>query len=354
LVCGLSQESNMTDLEKETVDRKLIEANNKGIKIFQIPSLVRRISPINDLFALCELVRIIKAEKPEIVHTHTSKAGILGRLAAKMTKVPVVIHTPHGHVLYGHFGPILSKIFFWIEKIFARLTDRVIVLTAGEGKDYSELNVYPRDKIAQIHSGVNIEKFKQMPVSIVEKKRSLGLNQNGVIIGFIGWLLPIKGPMHLLKAMEDVWRDHDDTLLVFIGKGDLDIDLRAEALKISANGKINFLGWRNDIHEIMPIFDIFVLPSLNEGMGRVLVEAMAAGIPIVASKVGGIPDLVQHGENGLLVPPGDEKALAAGIRQLINDPQKAKKMGQRGRELCNQFSEKSMVEKIDLLYTELL
>ena len=154
--------------------------------------------------------------------------------------------------------------------------------------------------------------------------------------------------------MEDVWQDHDDTILVFLGKGDLDVDLRAEALKTGANGRVNFLGWRNDIDEIMPIFDIFVLPSLNEGMGRVLVEAMAAGKPIVASNVGGIPDLVEHDHNGLLVPPGDEKALATSIKQLINNPEKAKLMGQHGRELCHQFSVEAMVEKIDNLYEDLL
>ena len=315
LVCGLSQESNMTDSEKEAVDGQINEARVNGVKIVQIPSLVRRISPVNDIRALYDLVRIIKTEKPDVVHTHTSKAGILGRMAAKIARVPLIVHTPHGHVFFGHFGPILSRIFLWVERLFAPLTDRVVALTDGESRDYTDLNVYPEDKLVQIHSGVDIEKFKQVPVSAVEKKRSLGLAQNGLVVGFIGWLLPIKGPMHLLKAMEDVWQDHDDTILVFIGKGDLDVDLRAAALKTGANGRVNFLGWRNDIDEIMPIFDIFVLPSLNEGMGRVLVEAMAAGKPIVASNVGGIPDLVQHDDNGLLVPPGDEKALAAGIKR---------------------------------------
>jgi glycosyltransferase involved in cell wall biosynthesis len=288
-----------------------------------------------------------------VVHTHTSKAGLLGRLAAKIARVPCIVHTPHGHVFFGHFGPVLSRIFLWVERLFAPLTDRVIALTAGEIRDYTDFKVYPQEKLVTIHSGVDVEKFKQVPVGAVEKKRSLGLEQKGLVVGFIGWLLPIKGPMHLLKAMETVWRDHEDTALVFIGKGDLDIDLRAEALKTSANGRVNFLGWRNDINEIMPIFDIFVLPSLNEGMGRVLVEAMAAGKPIVASNVGGIPDLVQHEHNGLLVPPGDEKALAASIKQLINDPEKVKLMGQRGRELCHQFSIEAMIEKIDALYMEL-
>ena len=353
LVCGLSQESNMTDSEMKVVDKQIYDARINGVKIVQIPSLVRRISPVNDVRTLFDLVRIIKTEKPDVVHTHTSKAGILGRLAAIIARVPLLVHTPHGHVFVGHFGPMLSKIFLWVERLFAFLTDRVVVLTEGESRDYTDFNVYPRDKHVKIHSGVDIEKFKQNSVNAVEKKRSLGLDQNGFVVGFIGWLLPIKGPMHLLMAMESVWQNCDDAVLVYIGKGELDVDLRAEAMKISANGRINFLGWRDDVHEIMPVFDIFVLPSLNEGMGRVLVEAMAAGKPIVASNVGGIPDLVQHEYNGLLVPPGDEKALAAAIMELIKDPGKAKAMGQRGRERCHQFSLESMIDKLDQLYMEL-
>jgi glycosyltransferase involved in cell wall biosynthesis len=353
LACGLSQESNMTDSEREAVDRQIDSARVDGVRIIHLPSLVRRISPLYDMRALYDLVRIIRSERPDVVHTHTSKAGILGRLAAKIAKVPIIVHTAHGHVFFGHFGPVLSKIFLWIERLIAPLTDRVVALTAGESKDYTDLDLYPREKLVKIHSGVDVDKFKQVAVGAVEKKRSLGLEQKGPVVGFIGWLLPIKGPMHLLKAMENIWQDHEDANLVFIGKGDLDVDLRAEALKASANGRVNFLGWRSDIDEIMPVFDIFVLPSLNEGMGRVLVEAMAAGKPIVASNVGGIPDLVQHGHNGLLVPPGDEKALAAAIRQLIDDPDKAKMMGQRGRQRCHQFSIDAMVEKIDQLYSEL-
>ncbi len=354
LVHGLSQESNMTDSEKEAVEAQIESARVNGVRIVAAPSLVRRVSPVRDILALVDLVRIIRKEMPDIVHTHTSKAGILGRLATKLINVPSIVHTPHGHVFYGHFGPWLSRIFIWIEKLFSCFTDRIITLTEGEKKDYLELSLCAPGKLFKIHSGVDIEKFKRNPVSAVEKKRSLGLAQNNLVVGFVGWLLPIKGPMHLLKAMENVWQHHDDSILVFIGKGELDVDLRAEALRTGANGRVHFLGWRNDIQEIMPLFDIFVLPSLNEGMGRVLVEAMAAGKPIVASNVGGIPDLVEHDVNGLLVPPGDEKALAAGIRQLIDDPEKAKIMGQRGRELCHQFSLESMVDKLDNLYKDLL
>lgn len=353
LVCGLSQESNMTDSERRTVAVQLDEARRCGVQVVTVPSLVRRISPLSDILALVDLTRIILTEKPDVVHTHTSKGGLLGRLAAKIARVSRIVHTPHGHVFFGHFGPLMSKVFLWIEKLMSPLADRIVALTDGEMGDYKKLHVYPEDRLVKIHSGVNIQKFQHASIGAVEKKRSLGLDPKGLVVGFAGWLLPIKGPMHLLKAMEDIWPYYEDAVLIFIGKGELDVDLRAEAMKISANGRVNFLGWRDDIHEIMPIFDIFVLPSLNEGMGRVLVEAMAAGKPIVASNVGGIPDLVKHNDNGLLVPPGDENALSTAITQLINDPGKAKIMGQRGRQRCRQFSVESMVEKIDALYKEL-
>jgi glycosyltransferase involved in cell wall biosynthesis len=354
LAYGLSKESKMTGSEKGAVEIGLEKLRETGGRTIAVPPLVRRIRPVKDLQALCALVRIMRRESPDIVHTHTSKAGILGRLAAGIVRAPHIVHTPHGHVFYGHFGRTLSWIFLRLEKLFARFTDRLVSLSEGESKDYAELSVYPADKIVKIHSGVDVRRFESGSVNIIDKQRSLGIGPIGCCIGFVGWLLPIKGPMHLLRAMKYVWQDFGDAHLVFVGKGDLDIDLRAEALKINQNGTVKFLGWRNDIDEIMQIFDIFTLPSLNEGMGRVLVEAMAAGKPIVASNVGGIPDLVKPGENGLLVPPGDEKALADSIKRLIKNPEEAKLMGRNGRRRCRQFSLTSMVAKIDGLYADLV
>jgi glycosyltransferase involved in cell wall biosynthesis len=354
LACGLSQESNMTASERQAVARGMTKARENGVRIVMIPALVRRISLHNDLRALCSLVRLLIKEKPDIVHTHTSKAGLLGRLTAKILKVPLIVHTPHGHVLYGHFGILRSRLFLWLEKLFSSFTHRLIALTDGELNDYLALRVCPPAKLRKIHSGVDIGKFMSVQVDVTEKKRSLGLSQNGAVVGFIGWLLTIKGPLHLLRAMENVWQKFPDAQLVFIGKGDLDIELRTAAINSIGNGRVKFLGWRDDIQEIIPAFDILVLPSLNEGMGRVLIEAMASGKPVVASNTGGIPDLVKHEYNGLLVAPGDPKALAASIRELIVDDSKAKLMGRHGREFCDQFSLEAMVAKLDHLYKDLL
>ncbi len=354
LVHGLSLESQMTDLENNSVTKQIEEAQGNGLKVVAIPSLVRKIDPVKDLKTFFSLWRLMLHEKPTIVHTHTSKAGILGRLAAKLTGVPFIVHTTHGHVFYGHFGPLTTKFFLVIERAFASFTQRMIALTDGEKNDYLKFEICEKDKIVTIHSGVDIERFLNAKVKKEEKKKTLGVNPNHPVVGTVGWLLPIKGPKPLLNAMKRIWQDYTDVELVFVGKGELEASLKKDALNMGVSDKVKFLGWRDDVHEIMPIFDVFVLPSLNEGMGRVLVEAMAAGKPVVASCTGGIPDLVRHRANGLLVKPGSEQELATAIRELLKDPEKAKVMGQEGKNLCWKYSIESMVEKIDSLYMDLL
>ncbi len=354
LVHGLSRESEMTDLENASVHKQIEKAKLRGVKVIPLSPLVRKINPIQDIQAFFSVLRLIKREKPSIVHTHTSKAGFLGRWAAKLVGVPFIVHTPHGHVFYGHFGARAVKIFFLIEKITNLITDRIIALTEGERKDYIDFSVSSSEKITTIHSGVEIERYLTSHVNIEEKKRSLGLIPKGQVVGTIGWLLPVKGPILLLKAMESVWQNRSDVELVFVGKGELKSDLTTQAIEMGVLDRVKFLGWRNDIHEILPVFDLFVLPSLNEGMGRVIVEAMASGKPVVASNVGGIPDLIKDKENGLLVKPGDEEALANAVLALLNDPEKARRMGKRGRDRCHNFGLDVMLQKIDVLYQDLL
>jgi glycosyltransferase involved in cell wall biosynthesis len=354
LVYGLSLESRMTELERSSVEKGIQEAEKRGVRIVRLSSLVRRVDPVRDLSALVSLWRLMVCEKPDIVHTHTSKAGILGRLAARLARVPAVVHTPHGHVFYGHFGSLASKIYLLVERIMSRITDRLIALTQGERDDYTALSVCHPKKVVTIHSGVDIDHYLNVTVNVQRKRKSLGLEPEGLVVGTVGWLLPIKGPMYLLRAMAEVWKRYPRSSLVYVGKGDLEGELRREASRMGASEKVRFLGWRDDIHEILPVLDIFVLPSLNEGMGRVLVEAMAAGRPLVASNVGGISDLVFQGENGLLVPPADPKALAHELVFLISNPGKRRKMGEKGREMAVQFGTDSMVQKIDQLYLDML
>jgi glycosyltransferase involved in cell wall biosynthesis len=354
LAHGLSLESHMTQSEKQLVARQIENPAHNGLRAITVPSLVRKINPVRDTQAFWFLYRLMLTERPAIVHTHTSKAGILGRLAAKLAAVPFIVHTFHGHVFYGHFGPLITRFFILLETLFALFTDKMVALTEEEKKDYIKYAVCRPDKLTTIHSGVEIHRFLKAKIDPFVKKNHLNLNPQKKVVGTVGWLLPIKGPMILLNAMGHVWQSYADVELVFVGKGALEADLKKEVSTMGVSGKVKFLGWREDIHEILPLFDIFVLPSLNEGMGRVLVEAMAAARPIVASRTGGIPELVKHQENGLLVPPGDEHSLAEAILKLLEDPQKAAAMGQIGKIRCQGFTADSMVKKIDTVYRTLL
>ena len=354
LIHGLSFESRMTEKEKWIVDKEIQDAEKVGVKVIPIPSLVQRINPIKDMIALFSLIKIIHGEKPDIVHTHTSKAGFLGRWAAKIARVRHIIHTPHGHVFYGHFGRVASKFFLLIEKFTSPITEKLIALTDAEREDYIYFNVAGADKLISIHSGVNIDRFQNSSIHVEEKKRDLGIQGKDFVVGTVGWLLRIKGPMILMKAMAYVWRKYPDCHLVYVGKGDLEEEMRHEVDRMGVSDHVHFLGWRDDIPEIMPVFDVFVLPSLNEGMGRVLVEAMAAGRPVVASKVGGIVDIVKHGQNGLLVEPADVEGLGKAITELLENREGRVQMGNRGRQLAPHYSIERMIENLDTLYASLL
>lgn len=354
LVHGPSLESGMTAKEKAFVEKNIAAARDRGVAVLCLPSLVRRIDPICDFKALCSLFRLIRRIRPAIVHTHTSKAGLLGRLAARMARVPIVIHTPHGHVFYGHFGSLAATFFLQLEKLATRLTDCLVALTAQERNDYIRYGVSLPESTATIHSGVDIDRYAERGTQGNGQRTLLGLRPDDTVIGTVGWLLPIKGPMVLLKAFQQLKPGSVPLKLVYVGKGDMEAGLKAEAERMGLSEDVKFLGWRDDIPEIMPVFDIFVLASLNEGMGRVLVEAMAAEKPIVASAVGGIPDLVKNGENGVLVPPGEPDALTAALARLIENPAEGRRLGRGGRTLCQAYSIDAMVEKIEALYEDQL
>ncbi len=354
LVHGLARESRMGAAERRRLEGAMREAGERGVRFIAVGSLVRRISPVRDVIAFLAVLWRIWREKPDIVHTHTSKAGIIGRLAARMAGVPHIVHTPHGHVFDGHFGRIAAGLFLILERVFARFTKKLVALTAGEKRDYVDLAVARAEDVPVIPSGVDLSDYSGEGSDPLAEKTALGLDPGKRQVGFVGWLLPVKGPAYLLNAMTAVWREHPDVEVVFVGQGELENALRAQASFAGCSDRVKFLGWREDIPRIMPLFEVFVLPSLNEGMGRVLVEAMAAGRPIVASRVGGIPDLVHHGENGLLVPPRDDQALAESLALLLSNPPLSARMGARGRARCHAFGLPAMVAALDALYREIL
>lgn len=355
LIRGLSQESRMSIQEAAGAEGNLAEAKKSGVQIITIPELVRYIDPVKDLKALFRLISIFRRENPDIVHTHTSKAGILGRWAAFFSaKKPVIVHTPHGHIFWGYFNRWKTDLFIFLERLTARITDRIITLTEQEKQDHLRFAVAAEEKFAVIHSGVELRNFLDVFVDPEDMKEKLGIPQGSFVVGTVGRLTPVKGQKHLIEAAAKVVQQKPDSLFVFLGDGELLAGLTETASVLGIKDHLKFLGWRPDVADVMSAFDIFVLPSLNEGMGKVLVEAMALGKPIIASNVGGIQDLIRHGENGLLVPPASSAILADAILDLYENPDTRKKMGEAGKGIAAKYGVGAMLRKIDDLYQDCL
>ncbi|MFH1904714.1 MAG: glycosyltransferase family 4 protein [bacterium] len=314
-----------------------------------IPQLSRDIKFFRDLSAFLKLYKIIKQTKPHIVHTHTSKAGILGRWAAKFAGVPIVIHTPHGNVFSGYFGYFMTKLFVIAERISAHITDRIITLTPKGIDQHLRQKIGKRNKYISICSGVEVEKF----ANAKENKDVLNIAQNDIIIGVVARLVTVKGHRYLLEAMKLM--ESQSIKLLIIGDGPLRRELEEQAIESGIEKNVVFLGQRKDVPELLSVLDIFVMPSLNEGMGRAIAEAMVAEKPVIASKVGGIPDVVDDKITGILVSSKSPEALANAITYLMKNPEIAAQMGQEGKKKAvKNFGINSMIEQIENLYEELV
>ncbi|MEW6614138.1 MAG: glycosyltransferase family 4 protein [Thermodesulfobacteriota bacterium] len=354
LIKGISLESEMSAEERTSLDEGLKQAELTGVRLITVPSLIRRINPILDIQTLFRLYRIFLHEKPAIVHTHTSKAGILGRWVSFFTRVPIAVHTPHGHIFYGYYGRVKTKVFILIERVTAIITDRIIALTKREKEEHIQFNISKSHKFVVIHSGVPLENFSKNLDNTDELKKNLGIHITDLIVGTIGRLVEIKGHRYLLDAARLVLNKIANVTFLLIGDGYLMTELIDYTYALGIENKVIFAGWRSDIPQLINTFDIFALPSLNEGMGRVLVEAMAMGKPIVASDIGGIPDLVKDGANGILFPPRDVDAMAEAIIKLLLDRELARKMGKEGERVSLNYGTGTMIKKIEGLYEDLL
>jgi glycosyltransferase involved in cell wall biosynthesis len=350
LVTGPSRESGMGPQELVSVEENIERLRAQGVKILTLAQLVRPVSPVKDLKAFLALRSLFRRERPAIVHTHTSKAGILGRWAAWLAGVPVIVHTPHGHVFWGYFGPAKTRLFILLERLTALITDRLVMLTDQERRDHLRFRVAPEEQFTTIHSGVDLRRFAASAGERDGVRKSLGIPEGAFVVGAVGRLTTIKGPRVLLDAARQVIDRYPETVFVYLGAGELLEELQEQAAALEIEANVRFVGWQPDVASIMSTFDLFAFPSINEGMGKALVEAMAAGKPVVASNIGGIRDLVIHGKNGFLVPAGDSAGLASKIIFLMENPSTASEMGKRGRDLALEFSSRAMVEKIDALY----
>jgi glycosyltransferase involved in cell wall biosynthesis len=330
-------------------------AERYGVRPVILPCLGREISLLNDLRATFALWRLLKKTKPLIVHTHTSKAGFSGRLAARMAGIPVLVHTFHGHVLRGYFGPFKTWLLTALERGLARWTDAIVTVSRAVKADLVALGVAEEAKFHVIELGLDLQPFLSLSGRSGVLRNACGIEETLPLVGIVGRLVPIKDHETFLTAAALVRRSGQPAFFAVIGDGELRQHLESRAFELGLGDSIKFFGWRTDLADVYADLDLVVLSSRNEGTPVSLIEAAAAGKPVVATAVGGIPDFIQHGSNGYLVPPGDSQALAAAISMILADPARAGALGTWGRKMVSErFATRRLLADHHQLYVNLL
>ncbi|MEW6614383.1 MAG: glycosyltransferase [Thermodesulfobacteriota bacterium] len=385
-------------------------AEERGVKPIFVSEMGREISLKNDLKTFWKTLKTIKKEMPDLIHTHTAKAGTIGRGAAILIKLQEllfrcfkklllqknsrlavrksqlkIIHTFHGHTFHGYFNPFKARLFLSIERLLARFTDRIIVLSNQQFKELCyKYKIAPPDKFVIIPLGFDIDKFLQCDTKKGHLRKELGVDEQTLLVGIVGRLVPIKNHRMFLDAAAEVIKpetrdisEKPSVRFIIIGDGELRSELEAYTQKLGIEDDITFTGWREDLNVIYADLDIVALTSLNEGTPVSLIEAMASGKPIISTNTGGILDLVASSqqsavskknkekkieaginnpgytiyEGGILVEPGDGYGFAEALKLLLSNKELRKDMGNEGRRLVREkYRKERLFRDIENLY----
>jgi glycosyltransferase involved in cell wall biosynthesis len=340
-------------------DSMAFVANARGVEVVQIDELGREISPLRDLMATIRLARLIRKERPQILHTHTAKAGTVGRVAARLAgsrKPPIVVHTFHGHVLRGYFGPVRTLLFRLLERWLAAGTTALIAVSPQVRDDLVSLGVAPRERFVVIRLGIELdERVAPEEDGRGESRRYLGIPGDRFAVGWIGRMTAVKRTDDVLIAFKSLRDSGVDAVLCMVGDGPDRLPLEQRAQELGVARDTVFLGYQEDVAPFYAAFDVLVLPSGNEGTPVTVIEALAAERPVVATRVGGVPDVVRDGEDGFLVEAGATEDLADRLGRLARDPALRARMGKKGRErVLPRYAVERLVDDVDELYRSLL
>ncbi len=303
----------------DTQDGREIAAKFPHLDIVFVRELVRQISPFKDVIALIKIIKIIYDSEYKIVHTHTSKAGVLGRIAAKFLNVPVIVHTPHGHVFHGYFPYGLSRLITNIEIKLASFADALIGISTGEIEETLSYGVGETNKFRLVKSGIEFPCEKDiLEFDNTELKNKLGIKSGEKIIGYMGRLDEVKGIDILIKAFAELDYEKDNLKLLVCGDGSMMYDCKLMCEVLNIKNRVIFTGWIDNIWNYYSLMDIFVIPSRMEGMGKSAIEAIYSGVPVVANDVGGLNSIMNETSYGILTTPLNEKKIAEGIEKCFN------------------------------------
>lgn len=318
--------------------------------IVRVPDLRRSVRPVDDIRARRALASIIREHRPDIVHTHMSKAGALGRSAAFAAGVPVTVHTFHGHVLEGYFLHPVGRAIALAERALGRRTTVLIAQGEVTRRDLVRHGVASAKRIRVVPPGIDVDPLLSIDEPDGLLRDQLKLPPGAKVVGFAGRFVPVKRLGRLIEAAVDVIASHPEVHFLFAGGGPERSGIEREAGRPPLSGHIHLLGWLPDLHDFYESCDIVVLTSASEGTPISLIEAEAAARPVVATRVGGVPDVVESGVTGIMVRE-DAGSVAAGLISLLNDATAAREMGKRGRErAAERFSAARLADDLAELY----
>ena len=319
-----------------------------------LPDLVRSPHPWKDLKTLIAIVRLLRQEQFDVVHTHASKAGVLGRWAAQIARVPVVVHTTHALPFHAFIPAWKRQLYLNWERSARSCTDFFITVSELNRKEAINLGIMGTENSQTIYSGIDFEQLDS-PCDIQHLKQQLNIPDGWQIIAMVGRLDQQKAPHYLIEAFAKVLKHHPRTILLLVGGGELEPDLVHQVQLLDIADHVQFLGYRDDIPDLLNIADVFALSSLWEGLGRAMTEAMLLGKPVVVPNIYGIPEIVHHRETGLLFPAGDVEQLADHLSYLLQDVEECDRLGRNAKQLTRQlFDANSMVQQIEHVYDRLL
>ena len=331
------------------------EARQQGIQLIILPELVRQISPVHDLLALLKLIRTLRKSRCKVLHTHSSKAGILGRLAGRIAGTPVIIHSVHGWSFHEYMSPWLRKTYIFLERWMANSCQALIAVSQKDIEKGLQAGIGRPQQYHLIRSAIPMEQFDPDGYDRHMIRQSLGIPEDAVVVGNIGRFSPQKNPHDWVRVASLIASREENAFFLLVGDGPMRAEVEDHINQAGIRKRTILTGLRRDVPQLLAAMDIFLLTSLWEGLPRVIPQAMAMGLPVLANSADGVQEIIQNGENGYLFQAGEIEQMAEVCVQLMHDPDQRRILGLRGRESVLQaFDLQIMVEQIAALYEKFI
>ncbi len=331
------------------------EALHKGIKLSILPELVRELNPIKDIIAFIKLFLILRREGYPIIHTHSSKAGILGRFAAKLAGTPIIIHTIHGWSFHDYMPFWRRQLFITLEKIAASFTHRMIVVTQKDIEKGLRKGIGKPHQYILIRSAIPLDEFLHKSTDKTELRLEFGIPPKVPVVGTVGRLSPQKNPLEWLEIAAKIAASKTNCYFLLVGDGLLRSEVENHIKKLNLQNRVILTGLRRDVPRLLSLMDVFLLTSLWEGLPRVLPQAMCMEVPIVAYASDGVAEIIEHEHTGLICAPGEINGAASYCLQLLDSPDLRNKLIAQAKKLATeQFDLRSMIRQLEELYLGLV